>query len=34
MSRTVSPVGNLLRLKRTGSHPDRMVPKAHKKNRR
>lgn len=34
MSRTVSPVGNLLRLKRTGSHPDRMVPKArNKKNR-
>jgi hypothetical protein len=33
MSRTVSPVGAMLRLKRSGSHPDRMVPKVNKKQR-
>jgi hypothetical protein len=33
MSRNMPPVGNLLRLKRSGSHPDRIVPKVNKKQR-
>ena len=33
MSRNVPPVGNLLRLKRSGSHPDRIIPKVNKKQR-